>query len=35
MLGNINIISAEGEWLDVVMKAVLDEKIRTDATLAW
>ena len=35
MLGNINIISAEGEWLDLVMKAVLDDQIKTDATLAW
>ena len=35
MLGNINVISAEGEWLDLVMKAVLDDQIKTYATLAW
>ena len=36
MLGNINIISAEtDEWLDMVIKAVLDDQIRTDAKLAW
>ena len=33
MLHNIKTISATGEWLDVVMKAVLDDQIRTDATM--
>ena len=35
VLGNIKIISAETEWLGRVMKAVLDDQIRADATLAW